>query len=160
MEPLRSQDCKDFREGRRLRAVELWHQGWKQKAIAEALGVTEGAVSQWLARAQQGGVDALRKRKASGAPARLSLQQKAQIPDLLRQGAPTFGFVGDVWTCARVGEVIRRSFGVSYHPAHVSRLIRALDWSLQKPEFRATQRDEALILWWKEQEFPRLKRGR
>jgi transcriptional regulator with XRE-family HTH domain len=34
--------------------------GWKQKDIAEALGVTKGAVSQWLKRAREGGIDALR----------------------------------------------------------------------------------------------------
>src|SRR4051812_17305232 len=108
MQTLRSQDCRDFREGRRLRAFELWHKGWKQKAIAEALGVTEGAVSQWLARAQEG-PQALRKRNIPGAPPRLAPQHKARIPELLQQGAPAFGFVGDVWTCARVGEVIRRT---------------------------------------------------
>src|SRR5258708_34305165 len=31
---------KDWREGRRLRAWELYEQGWAQKKIAEALGVT------------------------------------------------------------------------------------------------------------------------
>jgi DNA-binding transcriptional regulator LsrR (DeoR family) len=28
--------------------------GWSQKAIAEALGVSKGAVSKWLARAEEG----------------------------------------------------------------------------------------------------------
>lgn len=37
---------KDWREGRKLRAWELYQQNWKQKDIAAALGVTEGAVSQ------------------------------------------------------------------------------------------------------------------
>jgi transposase len=42
----------------------------------------------------------------------------------------------------RVAELIRREFGVSYHPAHVSRLLKKLRLSLQKPERRANQRDE------------------
>ncbi len=37
---------QDWKEGRRLRAWELWQQGWKQKDIATALGVSKGAVSQ------------------------------------------------------------------------------------------------------------------
>lgn len=40
MEALLSQDAKDWREGCRLRAYELAQQGWIQKAIAQALGVT------------------------------------------------------------------------------------------------------------------------
>jgi predicted transcriptional regulator len=41
----------DWRDGRR-RAWELKEQGWKQTAIAAALGVTPGAVIQWLKRAR------------------------------------------------------------------------------------------------------------
>src|SRR5574341_498033 len=46
---------ESWREMRRLRAWELKRKGWKQKAIAEALGVSEGAVSQWVKRAEAGG---------------------------------------------------------------------------------------------------------
>jgi predicted transcriptional regulator len=46
----------DWREGRRRRAWELKEAGWKQQDIAAALGVTPGAVSQWLSRARQRGV--------------------------------------------------------------------------------------------------------
>ena len=38
----------DWREARRFRAWALKEQGWSQVRIAEALGVTEGAVSQWF----------------------------------------------------------------------------------------------------------------
>jgi predicted transcriptional regulator len=41
-------------EGRRLRAWGLEQQGWTQRAIAAALGVTPGAVSQWMTRAKAG----------------------------------------------------------------------------------------------------------
>ena len=43
---------KDWRERRRLRPWELYEQRWKQKAIAAAIGVTEGAVGQWISRAK------------------------------------------------------------------------------------------------------------
>jgi transposase len=46
--------------------------------------------------------------------------------------------------------VIRREFGLSYHPAYVSRLLKALRQSLlQKPQLRANQRDEEAIERWK-----------
>jgi transcriptional regulator with XRE-family HTH domain len=43
-----SREASDWREGRRLRAFELKQQGWTQQQIAEALGVSKGAVSQWM----------------------------------------------------------------------------------------------------------------
>jgi transposase len=62
MEKTLSSQATDWREGRRLRAWELKQQGRNQREIARALGGTEGAVSQWMKRGRQGGVEALRKR--------------------------------------------------------------------------------------------------
>jgi|SRR5215207_7299239 len=154
-----SKEATDWREGRRLRAWELKKEGWSQQRIADALGVSKGAVSQWMKRAREGGVEALKRRPAPGASPRLSEEQRAQLPELLAQGAEAYGFRGDVWTCERVAEVIRKEFGVSYHPAHVSRLVRKLGLSLQKPRRRANQRDEEAIERWKEERWPSLKKG-
>jgi transposase len=159
MERTLSSETTNWREGRRLRAFELKERGWKHSEIAEALGVTEGAVSQWMKRAREQGAQALRHKPPPGAPSRLSDEQRARLPELLAQGAQAHGFRGEVWTCERVAVVIRREFGLSYHPAHVSRVVRALGLSLQKPMRRANQRDEQAIRHWKEQRWPELKKG-
>src|SRR5215207_8909536 len=154
-----SKEATDWREGRRLRAFELKQQGWSQQRIAEALGVSKGAVSQWMKRVRDGGgAKALKRRPAPGARPRLSDEQRAKVPELLERGAEAHGFRGDVWTCERVATVIRREFGISYHPAHVSRLLKALRQSLQKPQRRANQRDEEAIERWKEKRWPSLKK--
>jgi transposase len=154
-----SKEAVDWREGRRLRAWELKEEGWPQQRIAEALGVSKGAVSQWMKRGREGGVGALKRQPAPGARPRLSEKERAKVPELLARGAQAHGFRGDVWTCARVATVIRREFGVSYHPAHVSRLLKALRQSLQKPERRESQRDEEAIERWKDTRWPSLKKG-
>jgi transposase len=140
--------------------LELKELGWKQTQIADALGVTEGAVSQWMKRAREVGVEGLRHKPPPGATPRLSEDERAKLPELLAQGAEAHGFRGEVWTCERVAIVIRREFGVSYHPAHVSRLLKALRQSLQKPQRLSEQRDEETIEHWKEKKWPSLKRGR
>ena len=114
---------QDARAWRRLRAWELHEQGWSGKAIAEALKASQAAVSMWLKRARAGGVEALKRHPPPGATSKLMAAQRAQLPDLLAQGAEWYGFVGDVWTTKRVAALIKRVFGVSYHPAHVSRLV-------------------------------------
>jgi transposase len=160
MEISLSNQVSNWREARRFRAWELYQKDWKQKDIAEALGVTKGAVSQWLKRAKEGGVDALRHCKPPGASCRLSSEQRAQLPQLLGQGAQFFGFQGDLWTLPRVAEVIRREFGVSYDPSQVGRILKRCGLSLQKPLRRATQRNEAAIRCWKEERWPELKKRR
>jgi transposase len=47
-----------WKEARRLQAWRLKHKGWSQRQIAEAFGVSEGAVSQWMQRARDGGPEA------------------------------------------------------------------------------------------------------
>jgi transposase len=141
----------DVKEWRRSRAWELHRQGWTGRAIATALGVTPGAVSQWLKRARERGEAALRRRPPPGAIPKLTAAQRAALPEVLARGAEAHGFVGDVWTTKRVAVVIRREYGVSYHPAHVSRLLRAIGWSQQRPIRRASQRMAAAIEQWQEE---------
>ena len=145
-------------ENRRFRALELREQGWLQAEIGEALGVTQHCVSQWLSRARRQGPEALRNHLPPGPTPRLTDEQRAQLPSLLARGAEAFGFAGNVWTTARVAEVIRREFGVSYHRAHMSRLLHAIGWSLQKPARRAIQRDEQAIACWRRDRWPDLKK--
>jgi transposase len=152
---------QDAREWRRLRAWELHEAGWSGKAIAEALKASQAAVSTWLKRARTNGVIALYRHPPPGRVPKLSAEQRAQLPALLAKGAEWYGFVGDVWTTKRVAVVIKRVFGVSYHPAHVSRLLRQEGLRLQKPVVRATQRNAAAIAAWPVETWPALqaKRG-
>jgi transposase len=149
-----------WREWRRLRAWQLYQRGWQQKDIALALDATQGAVSQWIARAKHEGEQALKRRKAPGARPKLTAEQKAQIPALLLRGPQAFGFSGEVWTCERVARVIEDEFGVTYHPEYVGCLLRALGWSYQKPTCRATQQKAEAIRAWEQERLPALKKGR
>lgn len=149
----------DWKEWRRRRAWELSQQGWSQKKIADALGVTEGAVSQWMKKAREQGEEGLRGTIAVGPVARLTPEQVEQLPSLLEQGAEAHGFAGAVWTTERVAVLIYKQFGVSYHPAHASRLLKVINYSAQQPIERATQRDEQAIRTWKEERWPVLKKS-
>lgn len=140
-----------------MRAWELHQQGWSGKDIAAALAVSRAAVSGWLKRARAGGVEALRRHPAPGATPKLTAAQRAQLPGILAKGAEAYGFVGSVWTTKRVAVVVRRVLGVSYHPAHISRLLRQEGLSVQKPIRRASQRKEAEIAAWQAERWPALQ---
>jgi transposase len=150
----------NWKDARRLQAWALLQHGWSQRHIAEALGVSEAAVSQWRKRARAQGPAALQHRSPPGLARRWSADQLARLPELLHRGAEAYGFRGQVWTRARVAVVIHLEFGVWYHPAHVSRLLKAIPWSLQKPARRARQRDEAAIAHWHQDTWPAINKGR
>ena len=84
-------------------------------------------------------------------------EQRAMLPDLLTKGAEAYGFIGNVWTTKRVAVVIRREYQVRYHPAHISRLLRSIGWSLQRPIKRARQRNDAAIATWQDERRPALE---
>jgi transposase len=149
---------RDWREARRSRAWELHQQGWQQTKIAQALGVTPSAVSQWLARARLHGQAALASQSRPGRPAQLSAQQRRTLDGLLRQGAEAFGFAGAIWTRRRVARLISEQFAINYTPRHVGRILAQIDWSPQRPIVRATQRDEEAVGAWYAERWPRIKK--
>lgn len=147
-----------WKEQRRLRAYALKQQGWRQNDIASALGVSKGAVSQWLTRADRFGQSALQASPHPGRPPELMVDQKYLLPDLLSHGAEAYGFRGDVWTCPRIGKVIEWEWGIVYHKSHVARLLKDLNWTPQMPLERASQRDEAAIATWRTEVWGELKK--
>ena len=142
------------REHRRKRAVAAVQEGQSPATVARVLGVDRGSVYRWLRLAREaGGLDA---RPLHRDPA-LCDRQLHQLEGLLLQGATRHGWPNDLWTAARVTEVIRRHFGIDYHPEHVRKILkRRLGWTSQKPQLKAKERDEDSIRRWKEEEFPRI----
>jgi transposase len=141
-----------------MRAWELKQQGWAQRDIAAALGITEAAVSQWMAAARRDGPDALLAHPAPGPTPKLTAAQKRLLPDFLWHGPEAYGFRGEVWTCSRLARAIEEELGVRYSKSQVSRLLRELGWTPQVPITRAIQRDEGAIDRWRQEVWPGLKR--
>lgn len=91
------------RQARRLRAAELFAAGLRQAEVARQLGVSRQSVSDWHARWQAGGPDALRSQGPTGPSPRLSDRQLGQVEQVLLQGSPPTGSQGSCgpWTASR-----------------------------------------------------------
>ena|SRR5882724_205519 len=151
------------REERRLVAGRLLRAGRLSQAdIARHVGVSRAAVSQWAARlrARPGGLAGLRQRPRSGRPPRLSAAAWRQVLTRLARGARAAGFATERWTLSRIALVLRREFGVRYHPHSLSAVLRARGWSPQRPASQAREQDEAAVASWRRRTWPGLKRGR
>lgn len=148
----------DWKEARRFQALELKREGWTQAEVGEALGVTKVAVSKWMQAVRAGGEAGLLARPHRGAAPKLARTELARLPELLAEGAEAYGFRGEVWTCARVARVIASEFGVSYHKAHVSRLLKGLAWTPQKPAVCDSRCDEAEVARFRAEVWPELKK--
>jgi transposase len=144
-------------ERRRRRAVALLEQGEAPAVVARILGVTRPSLHRWRRLARQ--APGLAAKPVPGANRRLTDAQLHELEGLLDQGAPAHGFPNELWTAARVTQVIRRHFHVQYHPDYVRRLLlRRLGWTCHKPQRRARQRNDKEVERWKADEFPRILR--
>jgi transposase len=139
-------------------AVLLLAQGMKPAQVARSVGTSRASVTRWRQACQEGGVEAVAAKPHPGKPLRLSVAQRRRLAKVLLDGACKHGYRTDLWTLARVAEVIAVHFGVDYHPGHVWYVLRSMRWSCQKPERRARERDEQAIDAWRQQEWPRIKK--
>jgi transposase len=131
-------------------------QGESPTVIARVLGVARPSLYRWH-KAARTGPAGLAAKPHPGPEPRLSDGQLAELSRLLLRGATACGWANDLWTARRVGEVIRRHFGVSFHPEHVRKMLKhRLHWSSQKPQVRAKERDDEAIRRWLDAEFPRI----
>ncbi len=100
-----------YREERRIRAWELKQEGWSQRKIAQELGVTEGAVSQWMKRVAEKGPASLKSQRR-GQRQSLSHSQLVLLGDCLEFGAMAFGHNDDHWTSERFWKLLEDKFEV------------------------------------------------
>ena len=158
--PLRPRGTSRELEGRRRRAIGLLQKGQTYRAVAQLSGASLSSVVRWLQAFRHRGVKGLNSRPTPGRPCRLSAAQKKALAKTLLRGAQAAGYSTELWTLRRIGEVIKRQFGVRYCSSGVWRLLVVdMKWSTQKPERWATERDEAAIEQWKRGEWSRIKKN-
>jgi transposase len=145
-------------ERRRQRAVKMLQQGATITDVARRVGCSHSSVILWRDTLRRSGAEGLKAKPASGRPSKLSQRQWKKLPKLLLKGALAWGYTTDLWTTTRIAQVMQREFNVKFHRAHVGRLLARLNWSCQKPERRALERDEEAIEEWKRQRWPALKK--
>jgi transposase len=144
-------------ERRRRRIVELVEKGESPTAVARLFGVHVTSVHRFRRMARSpGGLDPLEQ--AGRAPL-LDDAQLRKLEALLLKGAKRHGWPNELWTAARVAALVKRHFGISYHPEHVRKILKGrLNWTSQKPRRKARERDDKEVERWKGDEFPRIVR--
>jgi transposase len=154
----RPKGSADLLSDRRRRALALLKSGLSLNEVARRIQCVASSVMRWRNAWRKRGPDALKVGASPGRPLKLKATQRRRLVRLLLKGPLAHGYNTNVWTTARIAEVIRREFGVSYHRAHIGRLMHSLNWSHQKPEKRAVERNEEQIERWKQKEWPRVKK--
>jgi len=148
------------REQVRLAAADLIEAGASDREVARRFRVTRMSANRWRRALASGGRQALVSKGPGGARCKLSARQLHALEAVLAAGPAAWGFGDQCWTLARIAEIVRRRFGVEYTLAGLDLLLHRIGWSVQVPVRKATERDEAKIAAWKDEQWPVIKRGR
>jgi len=108
----------------RLRAIELRKMGKQVKEIAFFFGLHPASVSRWFVEYKEGGTDALKSRKATGPPPKLTLEEVNRILNCLKKPATNYGFPTSLWTCKRVKQLIQKEIHKNFTEVGVWKLLR------------------------------------
>jgi transposase len=155
MEAIRTRAEQEIR--RRL-AVTRVGEGWSPADAAAFLGVHVETVRKWVRKHKAGGDDGLAGTPHPGRTPFLTPEQEAEALAWLTQKPTDFGFRTDLWTAARVAQLIDEKFGVKYHPNYLREWLTKRRHSPQKPARRVRQRNPGAIARWLADEYPAVQK--
>jgi transposase len=143
---------------RRFLAVQRVAEGLSSKQVAQVLGVHVETVRLWVRTHKRGGDPALRGTPHPGRQPFLTPDQEAQVRSWLTQSPTAFGFRTDLWTAARVAQLIRDRFGVAYNPNYLREWLAKRNYSPQKPERLARQQDPERVREFLDTTYPAVQK--
>jgi len=126
--------------------------------VARQLKVGTTSVFSWLARYRKGGWQALRTGARSGRPKKLDGAKMKFVYDLVTNRNPLqLDFPFALWTCEMIAWVIKDEFSIVLSRWSVSRLLKQMGLSPQRPNFRAWEQDPDKVRSWASRQFPALR---
>jgi len=143
---------------RRFLAVQRVAEGVPTKQVAEVLGVHVETVRLWVRTHKAGGDEALQGTPHPGRQPFLNPEQEAQVREWLTQSPTAHGFLTDLWTSARVAQLIHQKLGVQFHPNYLREWLSKRRYSPQKPKRKAKQQKPELVQEFLETTYPALQK--
>jgi transposase len=148
--------AKELERQRRL-AVTRVREGKTPSQVAEFLGVDPSSVRRWWRTYRKRGEKGLAAKPQRGRTPKLTPSRQGRVLNWLRKSPKSFGFSTELWTAARVGQVIERKFNVHFHPRYLNAWLTERGITPQKPQRRARERNDDVIKRWLRYQWPRIQ---
>src|SRR3989338_6734100 len=129
-------------EKRRLIAGRFFNKGESQAKIAVRLRVTTAAVCKWHAEWKADKEKGLLSKGPTGADPILNTKKRQILKKAILRGPAKAGYATDFWTLERIKALAKKKLKVDLGTTSVWRTVIGLEFSVQKPERRARERNE------------------
>ena len=143
----------------RKRGVASVQAGESPEVVARVFGISRMTIYNWLALYRRGGWHALDAKKRGGRPPKLDAKAIRWVYDTVTMKNPLqLKFPFALWTCDMLVDLIKRQFGISLSRSSVSRLLKQLGLSPQRPLRRAYQQNPKAVEQWLKEDFPHIRK--
>lgn len=123
--------------------------------VSRVFNIPERTLFTWLALYRSGGWDAIKEGKRSGRPKKLNGFEMQWIYEVVSGGTPDqhkFDFC--LWTLNALRSLIKRELKVDLSKPSLSRLLRNLGLSAQRPIYKSYKQDPRKIKQYMQETFP------
>jgi len=142
----------------RQQAVKAVRSGQRIHSVAAAYGVNVKTVYRWLAKFANGGQQALLAKPIPGRPPKVTEEEMRWLAKTIKDNTPQqLKFEFGLWTLSLIGELIHRQFRKKLSLASVSRIMKLLGFTAQKPLYQAWQQDAELVRQWETETYPAIR---
>jgi len=128
-----SNRCSDGAQVRRILAVAMVLEGWPRTEAAALNGMDRQTLRDWVHRYNDGGIAALRSRRAPGKAPALTSLQRAELLDLVLAGPDPAQHGVSRWRCVDLQTEVERRFSVRVHVDTIGRWLHELGLTRLQP---------------------------
>jgi transposase len=148
----------EARYEKRRAAIEAVRAGEPVSVVARVMKVSPRALFKWLERYRHGGYHALREGQRSGRKRKVDAELMHWLYEAITKHDPRqYEFPFSLWTLGLVRLLLKRKFGVELSKSAISRLLRHLGLSPQRPIYRSYKRNPRKMKEYLEKTFPGLQ---
>lgn len=133
-------ETRDKQEYARGTAILMRWRGKKAKEVARELHVCMGVVFKWEHVYRKKGIEGLRTRKPTGRPPITGRKAREAIPELMKKGPQSFGFLKGRWVVRDISRVLKQE-GVEISPTQVHWILNDLGLSYKRPKLTVESDD-------------------
>lgn len=144
-------------EGIRIQAVKSVVQLQNSpELVIQGLGFGRTVIYDWLKKYQEGGWQALKSSKAKGPEPKITKQEEKKLKRWLTKNPRQLAIDFGLWTLTSIQELLQKKFSKQLHISNVSRLLKRIGYTHQKPLYRAYEQNPQAVTKWQQVEYPKI----
>jgi len=125
----------DGRMKERYHCIAMMLDGATPGEVAKVFHCSRNTTWEWAVAYNEGGLEGLERESPPGLKSRLSDEQKAALKEDLKKSPRDLGYSFSTWTGKSFGFHILQQYSIEYGERAVEKLIKSMNFTLQRPTF-------------------------